>query len=59
LAPLMARPELVCCQTASFRPTTLKTILSDSEFRSTPILEAAWRIVNKKEESDITIPGEP
>jgi hypothetical protein len=35
-----------------------KNTLSDSEIRSTPILESAWRIVNKKEQSEITIPGE-
>ena len=35
-----------------------KNTLSDSEIRSTPILESAWRIVNKKEQSEMTILGE-
>ena len=55
----MARPELVGCQSGPSLDQQLKTTLNDSEIRSTPILEAAWRIVNKKEQSGITIPGEP
>ena len=55
----MARPELVGCQSGPSLDQQLKTTLNDSEIRLTLILEAAWRIVNKKEESGITIPGEP
>jgi hypothetical protein len=58
LAPFVARPELAGCHPGPSLGQQRKNTLSDSEIRSTPILESAWRIVNKKEQSGMTILGE-